>query len=142
MTAVTYAADLVVLGTDNNYDMYLLLIQRGWEPHLGAWALPGGHVDADETAAVAAVRELAEETGVVVDPAAVAVRLVGVYDAPDRDPRGRVVSVAYCVQLDTLPTAVAADGERDARWWPINDLPELAFDHVTIVTDALQVVAP
>ncbi|MEO5877549.1 MAG: NUDIX hydrolase [Streptosporangiaceae bacterium] len=80
---IRYTADVVCVRGD-----HVLLIERGWDPHKGLLALPGGHVDAGETAVAAAVRELAEETGVGVDAADLT--LIGVYDRPDRDPRGPV----------------------------------------------------
>src|ERR1700754_3805735 len=71
---------------------HVLLIRRRWEPYQGCWALPGGYVDHGETFAQAAERELAEETGL---KGAGGLIRVGLYDAPDRDPRGRVISVAH-----------------------------------------------
>ncbi|MER6058894.1 NUDIX hydrolase [Streptomyces albidoflavus] len=127
---VRYTADAVVLSADG----HLLLIRRRWAPFEGCWALPGGHVDADETSQAAAVRELAEETG--LDVAAHEFRQLGVYDEPSRDPRGRYVTVAYTATVsEPLPPA-PNDDALEARWFPLDDLPELAFDHHRIITDA------
>ncbi|NUV78214.1 NUDIX hydrolase [Streptomyces sp. CAI-21] len=127
-----YTADVVVTTTDG----HVLLIERGWDPHKGMWALPGGHVDPGETSRAAAARELREEAGVYAAPADL-LRL-GVWDSPGRDPRGRYVTVAY--RLTVLPGTIIEPGDDAVRaeWWPLTDLPRLAFDHAEI----LRTVAP
>ncbi|MEU3060200.1 NUDIX hydrolase [Streptomyces subrutilus] len=126
---IRYTADVVVIrGGD------VLVIERGWPPHKGKLALPGGHVDAGETSLAAAARELLEETGVRVE--ADALTLVGVYDGVGRDPRGRYVSVAYAVTVPTDTTALAGDDAVAVRWVPLAAPGELAFDHARIVADA------
>lgn len=127
---IKYTADAVLLTPDAQ----VLLIKRGWDPHKGAWALPGGHVDRREAAIHAAVRELEEEAGISIAPAEL--RLVDVFDDPDRDPRGRYVSVAYTVTLPQPIPPKAGDDASAARWWPLAALPELAFDHADIVSAA------
>lgn len=125
---IRYTADVIATTPDGR----VLLIERGWAPYEGCWALPGGHVDAGETGLAAAVRELAEETGVRVDPSGL--RQVGVFDDPGRDPRGRYVTVAYHAVVPAHTLAVAGDDARTAHWWSLNDLPEaLAFDHAAIL---------
>ncbi|WEH43969.1 NUDIX hydrolase [Streptomyces sp. AM 2-1-1] len=123
---IRYTADVVLLAAG-----HVLLIQRRWNPYAGSWALPGGHVDVGEASLQAAVRELKEETGITV-PADAFVQ-VGVFDAPGRDPRGRYVTVAYTATLPELTAPTALDDAADARWWPLNALPPLAFDHATIL---------
>ncbi|MGX2994526.1 NUDIX domain-containing protein [Streptomyces sp. JNUCC 64] len=113
----------------------VLLIERGWAPYEGCWALPGGHVDQGETSLEAAGRELAEETGVRVDPSAL--RQIGVWDQPGRDPRGRYVTIAYLATVPDGTTAIAGDDARAARWWPLTALPPLAFDHADIIRAAV-----
>lgn len=113
----------------------VLLVQRVNEPAAGSWALPGGFVDRDERVLAAAPRELREETG--VELAAAELELLGVYDTPGRDPRGWSVSVVYVASLERELSAAGADDAADARWWDIEQLPELAFDHALIVADAL-----
>ncbi|MCO1581220.1 NUDIX hydrolase [Crossiella sp. SN42] len=134
---ISLTADIIVLATAGG-QWHVLLIQRGHEPFAGRWALPGGYVDPGETSADAAIRELREETNVVVPKA---FRQVGAYDEPGRDPRGRVVSVAYLAVLTQRPTATAGDDAAAAQWVPVEqvvtDLAELAFDHGQILSDAL-----
>ncbi|MFF3967925.1 NUDIX domain-containing protein [Streptomyces griseorubiginosus] len=125
---IRYTADLVVLTPNGN----VLLIERDWPPYEGAWALPGGHVDTGETSRAAAARELSEETGVQVAPDDL--RRIDVWDAPERDPRGRYVAVAYLAVVPDDTQVVAGDDARRARWWPASDLPPLAFDHADIIS--------
>ncbi|MFE7429056.1 NUDIX domain-containing protein [Streptomyces sp. NPDC057545] len=127
---IRYTADVITMRPDGS----VLLIERGWDPYEGHWALPGGHVDPGETSREAAARELLEETGVRVDPAHL--RQIGVYDAPGRDPRGRYVTVAYTVTVPADTIARAGDDARAAGWWSRDALPPLAFDHADILAAA------
>jgi 8-oxo-dGTP diphosphatase len=111
----------------------VLLVKRGNPPFEGRWALPGGFVDERERTRDAAARELAEETGVVAGE----LRLLGVYDAPDRDPRGWTVSVVYVGVFAAPVAAVGGDDAAAARWWRLDSLPPLAFDHDQVVADAV-----
>jgi 8-oxo-dGTP diphosphatase len=111
----------------------VLLIQRGQPPFAGSWALPGGFVEEGEGVADAALRELAEETGLLLS----ALTLLGVYDTPGRDPRGWTVSVVYLARVRREMAVIGADDAHDARWFATDGLPELAFDHAVIVADAL-----
>lgn len=130
---IRYTADVVLL-CDDTEGLDVLLIRRGRDPYVGKWALPGGRVERGETARQAAVRELHEEAGIVVD--ADDLTPVGIYDDPDRDPRGRYVSVAFIVAVDRVEP-VAGDDADLAQWHPLASLPpELAFDHHVILDDA------
>ncbi|WP_037321447.1 NUDIX domain-containing protein [Amycolatopsis orientalis] len=139
---VFYAADVVLFAHRAGVP-YVLLIERGWNPHQGKAAFPGGHVDSGETALAAARREAVEETGLDLDR--VPLRLVGVYDTPGRDPRGRYVGVAYAAVLPTMPAPIAADDAAAAHWVPLAHALEtakrggFAFDHADILADALVV---
>ncbi|MFB8353450.1 NUDIX domain-containing protein [Streptomyces niveus] len=127
---IRYTADVIVLAAGR-----VLLIERGWDPYEGSWALPGGHVDAGETSLAAAARELVEETGITV--ATGGLWQVGTFDAPGRDPRGRYVTVAYAATLPETVPPTAGDDATAARWWPLDALPELAFDHADILSKVI-----
>jgi 8-oxo-dGTP diphosphatase len=129
--------DLVVL-TVRGEEMCVVLVRRGAPPFAGRWALPGGFVRPDEDLAEAAVRELAEETG--LHHSAGHLEQLGSYGAPDRDPRGRVVTVAYLALLPDLPSPVAGTDAAHAEWVPVERVREadLAFDHEKIFADGLE----
>lgn len=112
----------------------ILLIQRKNPPHQGAWALPGGFVDIDESLKHAAWRELKEETGIH----AAHLEQFHAFGHPKRDPRERVVTVAYLALLppDKVTLEAGSDAQR-AGWFDVEALPELAFDHSKIVARAL-----
>jgi nicotinamidase/pyrazinamidase len=136
----------------------VLLVERGRPPYRGAWALPGGFVDPDEDLHDAALRELAEETGLRIDwsprprdQAGVGDRAgmvprrieqLGTYGRPGRDPRGRVVSVVLLADVPDAPDPIAGDDAAKARFWPLEQLDRgdpawIAFDHREIIEDAL-----
>lgn len=112
---------------------HVLLIRRGNDPFAGQWALPGGFVDEWERPMDAARRELAEETGLRYEGV---LELVGVYGEPGRDPRGWTVSVVYRALLEAVREVAGSDDAAEARWFALDALPPLAFDHGTVVADA------
>ena len=112
-------------------DEGIVLIRRAAGPFEGRWALPGGFVEVGETVEAAATREAAEETGLAVELA----RLVGVYSDPERDPRGHNVSVAFLARVAGGDLVAATDAAEVAVLDP--DSVELAFDHRSIIADAL-----
>src|SRR5213082_3307323 len=126
--------DCVVFGYDDG-ELKVLLIERGLEPFKGKWALPGGFVRVEETLDGAARRELEEEAGLKQ----VFLEQLYTFGAVDRDPRERVVSVAYyaLVKLSAHQTRAATDAA-DAQWFPISKAPKLAFDHANILDAALR----
>lgn len=128
-TALTTDVVLLAGGSANS----VLLIERGNDPFKGSWALPGGFVEVGERVHEAAIRELAEETGVALE---VELALLGVYDTPGRDPRGPTVSVAYVHRCATELPASGGDDAARALWFALDALPPLAFDHALIVADA------
>lgn len=126
--------DCVIFGYDAESQLKVLLIQRAHEPFKDQWALPGGFVDMDEDLETAALRELEEETGV----RNVFIEQLYTFGAPQRDPRGRVVSVAYYALVNLLEHPVkAASDARNVQWFPVDSLPSLAFDHQRIVEVAI-----
>ncbi len=127
--------DCVIFGLDAGSVLKVLLIQRANEPYLGYWALPGGFVGIDEDLEAAALRELEEETGV----RDVYIEQFHTFGRPDRDPRGRVVSVAHyaLVNLEDHPVHPSSDA-RCVQWFEIDQLPPLAFDHDEIMVVAIE----
>jgi 8-oxo-dGTP diphosphatase len=121
--------DCVVFGFDEE-DLKVLLIERGLEPFKGRWALPGGFVRVEETLETAARRELQEEAGL----SNVFLEQLYTFGAVGRDPRERVVSVAYyaLVKLSEHAAKAATDAA-NARWFPVTKVPRLAFDHGEIL---------
>jgi 8-oxo-dGTP diphosphatase len=127
--------DVVILSLREN-GLQVLLIERGEPPFLRTWALPGGFVKMEESLEAAANRELAEETG--LDTAYL--EQLYTYGKPDRDPRGRVVSVAYfaLIPANALIRAAGGTDAAQAAWFPVDELPELAFDHQEILEYAIR----
>lgn len=128
----------IVLFTFQHDALQVLLIRRHTSPYAGTWALPGGFVDMDEDLETAALRELCEETNV----SDVYLEQLYTFSAPDRDPRTRVITVAYFALLSQddvkrLQLRGASDAD-EAAWWNVKGLPELAFDHVRIMDYAVQ----
>lgn len=129
-------ADCVVFAREGG-EAYVLLVERGHEPYRGAWAFPGGFMEMDETAEECATRELREETGLEAAPESLV--QIGAFTAVDRDPRGRVVTVAFVCSMDGRRQVCGGDDAARAEWFPVNELPELAFDHKEIMSKALDI---
>jgi len=128
--------DCVIFGLDlDSESLNVMLIERDLEPFGGMWAIPGGFVHKGESLPQAAMRELEEETGITD----VFLEQLYTFGDPKRDPRGWVVSVGYfaLVSPDKHPAHAATDA-REARWFPVNKLPRLAFDHPEILNVALE----
>jgi len=113
-------------------DKKILLIRRGRQPYINKWALPGGFVEYGEKTEDAVLREVLEETGLQTNIKS----LVGVYSDPGRDPRGHVVSVVYMLEFCD-GRVKGGDDACDARFFSLDELPELSFDHEKIIKDAL-----
>jgi 8-oxo-dGTP diphosphatase len=126
----------IVIFTLRDERLQVLLVKRRSEPFAGAWALPGGFVEMDESLEDAAGRELEEETGVQE----AYLEQLYTYGEPGRDPRGRVVSVAYfaLIPADARVQIEGGSDATEARWFPVESLPELAFDHAEIASYALR----
>ena len=131
-----HTVDAVIFGlTPDEWVLKVLLILRGREgsPFFNHWALPGGFLDPGETLNAGVRRELWEETH--FEPAYL--EQLGTFGDPGRDPRGWIVSTAYMAL--TQPSLVeGCDDAKDARWWPVDQLPPLAFDHDKILKVGLQ----
>lgn len=116
----------------------VLLIQRKFDPFANKWALPGGFVGMDETVEQAVVRELEEETGLKMTT----LQQLFTFSELGRDPRGRTVSVTFFGITDFHNSSVkGGDDAKDAQWFAINQLPELAFDHIKAVKMAISNLA-
>lgn len=109
----------------------VLLIQRGIEPFKGKWALPGGFVNMNELLETACKRELEEETGLLVEQ----MTQFKTYDAINRDPRHRTISVVFSAQMQEKAEVKGNDDAANAKWFSIKNLPEMAFDHKKIVEE-------
>jgi len=122
--------DAVILNGDS-----IVLVKRKNPPFQGMWALPGGFVEYGETVEEAVNREAKEETGLHVWVE----KLIGVYSDPDRDPRGHTVSVVFFCK--PLSSELRADSDaKEARYFNLSNLPQLAFDHIKVVGDALKLI--
>ena len=120
----SYTVDAAII---SRQDQKILLILRKHDPFAGKWAFPGGFMDMDETPEEAVVRELEEETHIT----GVALKQFKTYGALGRDPRGRTISTLFLgfVEHSTDVKAKGGDDAAEARWFPLNAVPGLAFDH-------------
>lgn len=122
-----------VIFTYEDWKLKVLLVRRGGEPFKGQWAFPGGFLRMNETAEEGALRELREETALVPS----AIGQLGVFSDVDRDPRERVITIAWYALVK--PTEVSGgDDAAEAAWFPVDDLPSLAFDHRKIFDAAME----
>ena len=120
-----------------NHSTKVLLIKRRNDPFSGCYALPGGFPEMDEPMIKAAARELFEETGIE----GVELNPLAIFDKIDRDPRGRNIAIAfYGFASSDNSTLKAGDDAEEANWFPLDDLPELAFDHKDIILAAKQYI--
>jgi 8-oxo-dGTP diphosphatase len=111
----------------------ILLVRRKNQPFQGKWALPGGFVEYGEKTEEAVVREVLEETGLKTKIN----HLAGVYSDPSRDPRGHIISIVYVLEI-LGGKLKAGDDASDIKFFDLDDLPELSFDHGKIISDVLE----
>jgi 8-oxo-dGTP diphosphatase len=124
--------DAVVFGRSER-GMHVLLIRRAHEPYAGHWALPGGFLDLDETLEQGALRELEEETGIRL----AGMQQLAAFDAIHRDPRERVIAVAHTAVVEMAQhDPKGSDDASEARWFALDALPPLAFDHELMLARA------
>lgn len=133
MTEIRVTVDVVIF-TIQKGQLGVLLVRRGIPPFEGTWAIPGGFVLPEEGLEQAARRELQEETGVNQ----VYLEQLYTFGEPNRDPRGRVITVAYYALISADREVAGGSDAADAGWWPMGALPELAFDHGAILGYALE----
>jgi len=119
------------------HERKVLLIKRKYEPFKGAWCLPGGFIRLDERIEEAVIREIKEETGIDVEVK----ELLGIFDSIRRDPRGRVISIAFLCEPKTLGLKTSGETE-DAGWFTIDELPDMGFDHKEIIEKAIPHLSP
>ncbi len=124
--------DCVIFGYDG-LKLHVLLVQRGIEPYKGKWAFPGGFLKMDETAEEGALRELKEETDLTVHY----IEQFYTFSEPHRDPRERIISIAYYA-IVKLQDVKGGDDAANARWFAVDEIPPLAFDHDHILRKALE----
>ena len=124
--------DCVIFGFDGS-ELQVLLIERGIEPFKGKWAFPGGFLNMDETAGEGAMRELKEDTGLEN----AYIEQFNTYSEPGRDPRERVITIAHYA-LVRIQEVKGGDDAAKAQWFPIDEVPQLAFDHDKILRDAMR----
>jgi len=132
--------DAVILRPADTGGWDILLIERGKPPFDGHWALPGGFLEMDEDLPIGASRELEEETGLSISRP---MKQLGAFGHPERDPRGRTITIAYGLVLTREEGQLAVEGRDDARkaaWHSITQLPPLAFDHSDIIQTGLTVL--
>ena len=122
----------MIFGFDGS-ELQVLLIERGIEPFKGKWAFPGGFLNMDETAGEGALRELKEETGLEN----AYIEQFNTYSEPGRDPRERVITIAHYA-LVRIQEVKGGDDAAKAQWFPIDEVPQLAFDHDKILRDAMR----
>lgn len=126
--------DCVIFGLDKDGSRRVLLVQRGGEPFKGMWAFPGGFLNMDETLEECARRELKEETGFETP---IRFEELKSFSAIDRDPRGRTITVAFLAEVP-MAEVKGGDDAADARWFALDEVPPLAFDHDEVLQVALQ----
>lgn len=127
MPAIT--VDCALARYNDNAGIDILLIKRRNEPYKDCWALPGGFMEIDETLDSAVKREVMEETGIDIDKSCLKYLNEKIFDNPNRDARGRVVTVLSVVVVPSSTVVTAGDDAMECKWFSLRNLPPLAFDH-------------
>lgn len=128
---ISVTADSVVFKEEED-DFQVLLIKRKNDPYKDFWALPGGFLEEDESLETGALRELKEETGLELK----AMEQIGAFGDPGRDPRGRTISIAFLGRIKNPGQVKGGDDASEAKWFKLNEIPKLAFDHSKILQAA------
>lgn len=132
---ISVTVDAVIFYKEKE-ELKVLLIQRKKDPFKEKWAIPGGFLEDDEPVETGAKRELEEETGLKIDK----LWQIGAFGAPGRDPRGRIISIAFVGISATLASVKGNDDAGDAQWFKASALPNLAFDHKEIIMAAMDML--
>lgn len=133
---ILVTVDAIVFRVEGGKKKSILLIERKSDPYEGHWAFPGGFVEEEEDLPNACARELEEETGLKLKVSVLKqFKAVG---TPGRDPRGRTVTIAFTGEVENETQVAGADDAAKARWWPLDNLPKLAFDHSDILSEVLK----
>ena len=130
---ISVTVDSVIFSKDQGNEK-VLLVKRKNEPYKGRWAVPGGFLEDDETPEAGALRELEEETGLQLHN----LKQIMAFGKPDRDPRGRTISIAFFGEAASEAEIKGSDDAAEAKWTDLNDLPDLAFDHSEIILAAIK----
>lgn len=130
---ISITTDAVIFAEEKE-GLYVLVIKRKNEPYQGQWALPGGFLEENELLETGCLRELQEETGLKLEK----VERVGVYDAIQRDPRGRTISVAFTTKLSKRKAIKGSDDAAETKWMLLKEVEEIAFDHGQIIEESLE----
>ena len=125
---ISVTTDCVIFCKTGN-DRKVLLVLRKSDPYKGKWALPGGFLEEEETLEAGAKRELQEETGLKINN----LKQLTAFGTPGRDPRGRTISIPFIGEVASEEKVKGADDATDARWFSLDNLPDLAFDHAEIL---------
>lgn len=132
---IAITTDCVVFYKAPSEKFKVLLVQRENEPFKNDWALPGGFLEDEEQLEEGAKRELKEETGLEISE----VHQFKAFGKPGRDPRGRTISIAFWGEVLSEEKVEGSDDAKDAKWFDLENLPELAFDHKQIIEFAVKV---
>lgn len=133
--SILVTVDAIIFRVENGKRKSILLIERKSDPFKSHWAFPGGFVEEEEDLPVACARELEEETGLQFQISDLKqFKAVG---TPGRDPRGRTVTIAFIGEVDSEKDVAGDDDAAKAQWWPLDDLPKLAFDHDKILRECI-----
>lgn len=132
---IAVTTDCVVFYKTSAQNLKILLVQRKNDPFKNTWALPGGFLENEEPLDEGAKRELKEETGLEIFE----VNQIKAFGKPDRDPRGRTISIAFWGEVYSEEKVRGSDDAKDAKWFELESLPELAFDHKQIIEFAVKV---
>ena len=130
---ISVSVDCVIFSVNSKREK-ILLVKRKADPYKDSWAIPGGFLHDEEPLEDGAARELKEETGLDIKQ----IHQIRAFGKPNRDPRGRTISVAFYGVVSSEEKVEGADDAAEARWCPLDELPDLAFDHSEIVNAAVE----